>query len=325
MLDDLESLKNRLLELERARENSAQRVKSNLSIDNISKIPLNIKVGAVDCSFISEEFHSFDLFITKTAGAIFNYSNDKLVSYSYFPSPIPPERYSTHGSMDLQDSSQYKNLLRLKEELKLLIQLADKCDLLLVDGSLFPLPRDKPSNPALKSDYKEVVSLYLELFSVAKDKLVGVVKDSRSKMFLDKYRDYIDDQVYNSSIDSVFLDFILNKGEYVGPLTYSEDDIRSNPVLRDFDNWGKELKVFYSKPAKFDRPLRLEMFNPELLPLVYSLSAINEKYAYPSILIDVDLRAMIDPRSLERVVSHLQRSTLKDSRPLRRYSRPFRR
>ena len=32
---------------------------------------LNLRVGAVDASIISQEFHSFDLIITKTVGSIF--------------------------------------------------------------------------------------------------------------------------------------------------------------------------------------------------------------------------------------------------------------
>ncbi len=326
LMEGLDELKDYLLSIESARVESANNVKSKVKIQNLSSFDLDsLRIGAVDSSFISEEFHSFDLIITKTAGAIFEYSKGRLSSYEYYPSPVVPEKYYTHGTMDLQDSSQYKNILRLKEELSLLLDIGDKCDVLLVDGSLFPLARDKPSSPLLKEDYSSLIKLYLELFSKFRDKLVGVVKDSRSRMFMDSVRDLIDDRVYNSSVDSVFLDFLLKKGGYVGPLTYSEEDVKSNPVLRDFDHWGRELKVFYTKPGKYDRPLRLEMFNKSLMPIVYALSSINDKYAYPAILIDVDLRAMINPKSMERVVNDLQSSSLLDSRLLRRNSRPFRR
>ncbi len=290
------------------------------------KKDVSIRVGAVDASIILQEFHAFDLMITKTVGAVFEYENGKLKNYEYLPSPFPKEKLHVHGSMDLMELNNYRNIVRLKEEIALASKVAEKCDLLLVDGSLVPLPGDKPSGKELRKEYEVLLELYRDLFSKHEDKVVGVVKDSRSRRFLEEYSAHMDSAVMGNSTDSTMLDLVLEKGEMSRVLTYSKD-AQNNQVLKDLLPYSERLNCAYLKPGKNDRPVRIEFFgeNRELIEKVYALCNINDNYSYPAILIDVDLRALIDPRNVERIYREIEVAPfLRDARMLRRNSRPFR-
>lgn len=327
----MEELKELIAELQRIEKARVECASTLAKVDGIKarltceEYP-TIKVGAVDASIIPQEFHAFDLVITKAVGVVFEYEGGKLQRYEYVPSPLPREKLHVHGSMDLMELNNYRNIVRLKEEMVLAAQVAEKCDVLLVDGSLVPLPGDKPSSKELRKEYDELLGLYRNLFSKHESKIVGVVKDSRSKRFLEEYAAHIDNAVMCNSTDSTLLDLMLEKGEMSKVLPYSKD-AKSNQVLKDLLPYSERLNCTYIKPGKNDRPVRIEFFgeNNGLIEKVYALCDINDKYPYPAILIEVDLRALIDPRNVERIYREIEIVPfLKDSRVLRRNARPFR-
>ncbi|MEM3364165.1 MAG: DNA double-strand break repair nuclease NurA [Candidatus Micrarchaeia archaeon] len=328
-MEDIRGLVEELQKAEQARISTAKEL---LKIDGIkakcanTNSEINIRVGAVDTSIILQEFHAFDLMITKTVGVVFEYQNGRLKSHEYIPSPMPKEKLHVHGSMDLMELGNYKSIVRLKEEISLAIRIAEKCDLLLLDGSLVPLPGDKPSSKELRKEYDELLALYRELFSKYESKIVGVIKDSRSKRLMEEYSTLIDSSVMCNSTDSTLLDLMLEKGEMSRVLSYSKDP-KSNGVLKDLLPYSERLNCVYIKPGKNDRPVRIEMFgNGEgVIDKVYALCDINDNYSYPAVLIDVDLRALMDPRNVERIYREIEVAPyLKDVRALRRNSRPFR-
>jgi len=289
---------------------------------NCDKGNVNLKVGAVDASIISQEFHSFDLIITKTVGAIFTYENGKLIHNEYVPSPFPREKINIIGSTDLMELNQIKTMIRLREEIELAIKIGEKCDLLLMDGSLVPLPGDKPTSEQMKMEYEKLIEKYLELFSKYKDKIVGVVKDSRSKRFIEHYGEKFNFEIETNITDSSLLDIVLEKGEITKEISYAKD-AKTNQILKDLLPFSEEIKVVYLKAGKYDRPIRVEYFtnkNGELM----SLCGINDKYTYPAILIDVDLRALMDVRDVERILKDIELSPYLDNKLLRRNMRPFR-
>lgn len=292
---------------------------------NCDKGNVNLKVGAVDASIISQEFHSFDLIITKTVGAIFTYENGKLVHNEYVPSPFPREKINIIGSTDLMELNQIKTMIRLREEIELAIKIGEKCDLLLMDGSLVPLPGDKPTSEILKKKYEELIEKYLELFSKYKEKIVGVVKDSRSKRFIEHYNEKFNFEIETNITDSSLLDVVLEKGEVTKEISYCKD-AKTNQILKDLIPYSEEIKVVYLKAGKYDRPIRIELFSEseKTIEILMALCGINEKYTYPSILIDVDLRALMDVRDVERILKEIELSPYLDNKLLRRNMRPFR-
>ena len=87
---------------------------------------------------------------------------------------------------------------------------------------------------------------------------------------------------------------------------------------------GKKIKVTYMKPAREDLPLRVEILGDveRASSIVYSLSAISERFAYPAILVEADMCAALDATEIESVEFSLSR--LAGLKPLRRHFRPFR-
>lgn len=326
-MGELRELISELQKVEGLRVESARALKSVEGfVQKCPTSPLDFKVGAVDASIVAQEFHAFDLIISKTVGAVFEYKNGKLVSHTYHPSPFPKENVATNGSMDLVELNQYRNIVRLKQEISVAIEVAKKCDLMLIDGSLVPLPSDKPNNKEMRAEYDELVALYLKLFEQNEHKLVGVIKDSRSKRVIEENQQSVGTGVLANSTDSTLLDLVLEKGEMSRPLPYSKD-AKANQILKDLMPYTERLNVSYIKAGKNDRPVRVEFFGDgvEVLGRLYPLCDINDNYSYPSVLIDVDLRALIDPQSAERIYHEIEVAPyLRDSKMLRRNSRPFR-
>ncbi len=323
---EIKEMIEKLKEIQEKRNNVAKIFSSKNEIKEKSeKKELNLKVGAVDASIISQEFHSFDLIITKTVGAIFTYENGKLVHNEYVPSPFPREKINIIGSTDLMELNQIKNIIRLREEIELAIKIGEKCDLLLMDGSLVPLPGDKPTSEQMKMEYEKLIEKYLELFSKYKDKIVGVVKDSRSKRFIEHYSEKYNFEIETNITDSSLLDIVLEKGEITKEISYAKD-AKTNQILKDLIPYSEEIKVIYLKAGKYDRPVRIELFSEseKTIEILMALCGINEKYTYPSILIDVDLRALMDVRDVERILKEIELSPYLDNKLLRRNMRPFR-
>ena len=313
----------KLKEIQEKRNNVAKLFLTKSEIkEKCKNKKLNLRVGAVDASIISQEFHSFDLIITKTVGSIFTYENGKLMNNKYVPSALPKEKINIIGSTDLMELNQIKTIIRLKEEISLAIELGNMCDLLLIDGSLVPLPGDKPTSEMLKKKYEELIEKYLELFSKHKEKIVGVIKDSRSKRFIEHYNEKFNFEIETNITDSSLLDIVLEKNEITKEISYAKE-AKTNQILKDLIPYSEEIKVAYIKAGKYDRPIRVEYFtnrNEELM----SLCGINDKYTYPAILIDVDLRALMDVRDVERILKEIELSPYVDNKLLRRNMRPFR-
>lgn len=320
---EIKEMVEKLKEIQEKRNNIGKIFSSKNEIkEKCEKKELNLKVGAIDASIISQEFHSFDLIITKTVGAIFTYENGKLKENKYYPSVLPKEKINIIGSTDLMELNQIKTIIRLKEEISLAIEMGEKCDLILIDGSLVPLPGDKPNSDILKKQYKELIEKYLELFSKHKEKLVGVVKDSRSKRFIEHYSEKFNFEIEINLTDSSLLDIVLEKGEKTKEISYAKD-AKTNQILKDLLPYSEEIKVSYIKAGKYDRPVRIEYFTPKNEVLM-NLCGINDKYTYPAILIDVDLRALMDVKDVERVIKEIELSPYVDNKLLRRNVRPFR-
>jgi len=173
------------------------------------------------------------------------------------------------------------------------------------------------------------VALYSEA-QAAGCEVVGVIKDSRGKRFmelLEKEAGEFRDTAACSS-DTSFLQFLLEKGERTVCFPYSSGASK-HKVLKDFGEFGSRISVFYTKPGKEDRPLRVEFLGgvekvEKISETVFSLSAINEKYSYPAVLIEADLRAALNPIELDRAYAELFMQSNSSLLKLRRDSRPFR-
>lgn len=299
---------------------------------------VNALVGAVDGGLLAQEFHGIDLVITRALAVLFEYRNSKRVSHKYHPSPIPPSEVDALEYLETHEFMWYKSLVRLKKELSVTREAIEKFkpDFMFMDGSIVPQISDKPGEGSeVRKLYDEVIGEYNKLYKSAdlhNCSLVGVIKDSRGKRFIEIMRKCLGEEggILGKAHDTGFLNFLLKEGERTFTFRYSGTE-REHPVLRDLNDWSNRISAFYLKPVEGDRPLRIEFLEgkrgfDEIASLVFSLSRINKNYAYPAILIEADMRAALEQAELDRVYGELvSRTGLRSSvMKLRRDSRPFR-
>jgi len=300
----------------------------------IARSQVTARIAAVDGGLVAQELHGFDLVLSRAAAVLFEYEGGVLKGHAYHPAAFPEPDADALSSLDTHDFNLHKSLFRLKKELACAAEALERWgpDALLLDGSLVPQLSDRPGEESeLKGLYEEVVAAFKSIYALSASHgctLIGVVKDSRGKRFIELLSKALGEAV--SSNDTSFLHFLLEKGERTPALPFSSSTAQHS-ILKDFGEWGGRIAVLYLKPGKEDRPLRAEFIwgasSPDdVASLIYALSSINEKYAYPAILIEADLHAALDSTELDRVyrelllTSGLQTSALK----LRRDSRPFR-
>jgi hypothetical protein len=341
MLEQLKMAASHIREIEESRAQAAARVREEAQLPKSALepefiLPLNTKrrmggkVCAVDGGILSYEMHGADLLIAKAVASTFGYSGGELGSHSYFPNAFPQPEYRVETGLDERELLWHKSIVRLELEVKSAAGAAkkEKPAYLLLDGSLCPLPSDRPSEESrLFPKYLELLNLYKELYSYCSEAgvvLAGVIKDSRSRRFVEMLPPGSGER----SSDTVFLNHMLREGERTFAFRYS-DSPQKNHVLREMGKWGEKVCALYAKPVAGDRPVRVEFLDgqagySETADAISSLCAINRNYAYPSVLIDADLRAMMDPAELERAKKSLSLFAGPSLLDLKRNSRPFR-
>lgn len=302
----------------------------------VSRVALEGAIAAVDSGIAGEELHGFNFLLLRSVGAVFEYEGSRAVAHKYFPSALPKMQYDMRSGLDSHDVMWHKSLFRLKGELSCAIELMEKHSpsALLMDGSIAPLLSDKPSQDSeIFPLYNEVVACYRSLYETAWNggtALLGVIKDSRSKRFIEILQKHAQDEGFSHASDTNFLHFMLQAGERTCAFKYSSAP-SSHQVLRDLGGWSERILSFYLKPVKDDRPLRVEFLSgqksfSEIASLVHSLSSIHKSYAYPAVLIEADLRAAMQEDDFERAYGSLFSKLGRTSSlmRLRRNSRPFR-
>ncbi|MDO8554892.1 MAG: DNA double-strand break repair nuclease NurA [Candidatus Micrarchaeota archaeon] len=286
-------------------------------------------ICAVDSGIYSEAFHGADVVVARTAAVLFSYDTNSLTSVSYLPSKFPKMKTFAKTGLDDHEVAIFKSLIRLREEISLAIESLEKKSpqVLLIDGSLLPLPSDRPdSGSLLMEEYNLLVALYKNLFTLAREKkclLIGITKDSRGRRFVEM----LENEECKLTCDSFFLDFLLNAGERTFTMKYSREHGKSS-IMKDIGEDAGKISLFYLKTSEEDRPMRVEFLEgnttfDSVASLIYSLSLINKSYTYPSVLIEVDMCAALGRNEVDNIQKSLaQRFNVLKS--LKRNSRPFR-
>jgi len=302
----------------RGKARAARAADASLAVP-VSRSPVTGSVCAVDGGLLAQRMHGADIVVVRAVGVNFIYQNSKLKTFSHHPSRSPQFEVELKNSLDEHGANAFRSLVRLRHELACAVSMIEKFspDALFIDGSLLPVPSDRPADGSgLSTQYAEVLALYGKLVDSAKAKnclLCGVIKDSRSRK--------LSERLGFSCSDSLLCNFLLDEGERTQAMPYFE----ANPPSKDLAALGKNISAFYLKPSKSDLPLRIELLGKEVdkaASLVCSLSSISENFAYPAVLVEADMCAALDPREMEPIEGALL--SLSGLRPLRRNSRPFR-
>ena len=300
--------------------------------------PFSKRLAAVDGGIVSEEYQACELVLYRAVCSVFEYSDGKVVKKASHPTGLDGFESLLLDAFDDSDNSQRDSILRLAAEIARARESIGlfSPDMIFLDGSIFPNPQDRPpKESAAAYEFERLLEDYRALFSdcaKAGITLVGVVKDSKSRTFLDGLRksgSFL--QFYSEHAkclsrtnDSAFLSMALQENERSGLAKIERPDLGAGLC-------STTPATTYLKAVKYDRPLRLEFSDytraDEACKAICGLCKGNSRYAYPSILIEADLRAAMDPAELEVAYARLCAKIGPDAvsiRRLRRNERPFR-
>ena len=303
------------------------------------------KVCGVDSGFAHQSFHSLDLMMLRTVGVCFEYEEGKLKETKYFPKAFDmPQPIVDQRGLEKEEFGKFVSLTRLQAEIENAISLIEtfKPGTLFLDGSIIPHPADKPSNGSeLHGLYKEVVQTFEKLYQTSEENnclLIGSVEDSRSS----RLSEIIQEEILpaqNITIegiekmhDSPLMDKVLQARERSMAFSLGKNNTK-HPILVDFEEkWKNNLFACYIKPSQWDFPLRIEFFKKGTVEesadaaasVTCAQSSFHKEYAYPSVLIEADLRAGLKPEEInmvsDQIFSKLGRHTIHHKR---RDKRPF--
>jgi hypothetical protein len=298
-------------------------------------------IAGIDGGLSRKRFKSMDLLLTRGIAVIFQFVPDGGPNVEFFPDAFPePKAKLILLSMPGPELDQLASLERISEELRVTISALDNfhIDIILVDGSLFYHPRDRPPvGTTAHERFQEVLALYRQLYNkVAKKRtmLVGIVKDSRSTRIVNTLGDILPHILRNPTIfekmqgvdyrwllkisrDCDLLDTFLKEGERTFAFRYSgELPQNSNSLHNDLTAWASSIWVTYLKTARDDVPLRVEVMvkadgEEGIQQLNRALSAIlplsyqHPEYGLPSPIVEADARAKISNNEARLVIDRL--------------------
>jgi hypothetical protein len=234
---------------------------------------------------------------------------------------------------------QLASLERIAAELRVALAVLEKfdTDLILMDGSLFYHPRDRPSagSPVFEK-FQEVAALYRQLYTGAgkrKTTLVGIVKDSRSTRVVNLLGDVLPHLVRTPSVfemmqgvdyrwllrisrDCELLDTFLEEGERTFLFSYSSELVQnSNSLVDDISSWASNIWVTYLRTARDDLPIRIEVLAASgstvgerverALRAILPLSWSHSEFGMPTPILEADARARIGNDETQLIVDRL--------------------
>ncbi|MBN1941343.1 MAG: DNA double-strand break repair nuclease NurA [Candidatus Diapherotrites archaeon] len=313
----------------------------------VSKAELNCKIAGVDSGFVSKDMLALDLVLVRAVGTVFEYRESKVVKASYYPNYYSfPSPYMGERALEADEFSCSKSIRRLILEnnaAKALIEEHNP-EYCFLDGSIVPQYPDKPRNDSsIKDFYHELIQNFQELYKTAekhKCTLIASVEDSRGSRFRSILqqdvlaKQGIPSKELDDCYDSILLDYLLKQGERSMAFKYSPD-IEKHPILMDFDQgFAEKVHAFYLKPVEYDRPLRIEFlhdskndfgkFVDEIAGIVFATASLHREYAYPSVLIEADMRARLKPEEIDTVYQKILDKVGRNvNLRMRRSNRPF--
>lgn len=307
-------------------------------IKKIEKKDLHeIKIAALDSGFIVKDFDIIEIYISKTAGFIAEYKENKLTEHYYWPKPLMPRLQSNFNSFS---KNNFGNIYRMENEIDLATEIIEKFqpNYLLIDGSITPQYIDFiliEKNEEIKEKVDILLEKYQKLYDLAIEKncmLIGCVEDSSSRLLiktikntvLQKHRLLNIESLENMN-DSNLLEFFLEKGERTKEISYSIDESNNKT-----DKLKEKILITYLKANELDKPLRLEFLKEQResiddkIGIIYSLSSYHKEYAYPAPLVEADLKSRLNDSDINLIMDRI--TAKKDhlsTMILRRDKRPF--
>ncbi|MHA1480859.1 MAG: DNA double-strand break repair nuclease NurA [Candidatus Thorarchaeota archaeon] len=300
-----------------------------------------LRIVGIDGGLVRKRFRSMDLVFTRAIAVLFHFGPEEGPNVEFYPDAFPePKVTPIMLSLPGPELDQLASLERIAEELRVTIGALDKyhSDIILVDGSLFYHPRDRPPTGSLAYEkFQEVLALYRQLYlkSVKKKTvLVGIIKDSRSLRVVKTMSEILPHILRNPSFfemmqgvdyrwllkitrDCDLLSTFLEEGERTFAFKYSTEILQStNSTNSDLTDWASSIWVTYLKTARDDLPLRIEILTKsdgvegikqlnKVLSAVLPLSYQHPEYGLPTPIVEADARARIGNNDTSLIIDRL--------------------
>ncbi|MHA1576956.1 MAG: DNA double-strand break repair nuclease NurA [Candidatus Thorarchaeota archaeon] len=300
-----------------------------------------LRIVGIDGGLVRKRFRSMDLVFTRAIAVLFHFGPEEGPNVEFYPDAFPePKVTPIMLSLPGPELDQLASLERIAEELRVTIGALDKyhSDIILVDGSLFYHPRDRPPTGSLAHvKFQEVLALYRQLYlkSVKKKTvLVGIIKDSRSLRVVKTMSEMLPHILRNPSFfemmqgidyrwllkitrDCDLLSTFLEEGERTFAFKYSTEILQStNSANSDLTDWASSIWVTYLKTARDDLPLRIEILTKsdgvegikqlnKVLSAVLPLSYQHPEYGLPTPIVEADARAKIGNNDTSLIIDRL--------------------
>jgi hypothetical protein len=299
-----------------------------------------LRIAGIDGGLVRRRFRSMDLLLTRGIAVIFQFGPEEGPNVDFYPNPFPePQIRPMMLTLSGAELDQLSSLERVATELRVTLAVLEEfhTDIILVDGSLFYHPRDRPQTGSIVFEkFQEVLALYKQLYNKARKKgttLVGIVKDSKSSRVTNLLGDILPHIIRKPAVfelmqgvdyrwllkitrDCDILDTYLEEGERSFIFRYSSElQLNSNPLSEDISNWASSIWVTYLKTARDDLPLRIEILtdgNPEdvwkvdrALAVILPLSWQHPEYGIPAPILEADTRAKISMNETQLIVDRL--------------------
>jgi hypothetical protein len=299
-----------------------------------------LRIAGIDGGLVRRQFRSMDLILVRSIAVIFQFGPEEGPNVEFFPDPFPePQIRPMMLTLSGTELDQLASLERVAAELRVTLAVLDKfyTDLILMDGSLFYHPRDRPqSGSVVYEKFQEVLSLYRQLYNLTRKKgttLVGIVKDSRSSRVTSILGDILPHIIRDPAIfemmqgvdyrwllkisrDCDILNTFLYEGERSFIFRYTSEFQNSNSIPDDLNGWASSILVTYLKTARDDLPLRIEILADndsendvqkidKALAAILPLSWQHPEFGIPTPILEADTRARITANETSMVIDRL--------------------
>jgi hypothetical protein len=300
-----------------------------------------LRIVGVDGGLVRKRFRSMDLVLTRGIAVIFHFGPEEGPVVDFYPDAFPePKIMPLMLTLSSTELDQLASLERIAADLRVTLSVLEEFRpyLILLDGSLFYHPRDRPQSGSIVYEkFQEVLALYKQLYNKARKKqtiLVGIVKDSRSTRVSATMGEILPHIVRKPDIfemmqgvdyrwllkisrDCDLLDTFLEEGERSFVFRYSSElQLNTNNLSDDLSSWAPSIWVTYVKTARDDLPLRIEYLSDDeddidiakidkALSVILPLSSQHPEYGIPTPILEADARAKISANETRLIIDRL--------------------
>jgi len=328
-------------------------IKENILTREMSHANIRgLNVASVDGSSVVKHFMNADFSFLKAICVKYYFYKNHSSKIKYYPDISGYNNYLVQGNFINLDETNVDAQISMDMnfmEIRLLndlIETSDNLDLIIIDGSIVPMPinllfgRDYD----ISQKYDKLLREYRRLYANCIDKdiiLIGSIKDTRTSALIHSLRsgiqllkpntsrlsDFIKinyRQILNYFSDLDFFTRLLNKSERSCIFNCKKDmeKIREPGIKREIPNYFPySFYAFYLKTVKHDTPCRIEFFTNEdntikeasdkadlISSIILPISSYNENYGLPIPQIEAHRRAVFKPSEINLLFNNITRN-----------------